>query len=94
MTTAAQAPPRAKDFRSALHKLLNDAEAMGLPSVDIIARQLHQFVGGYPSEKNRMPACCSVMMREMCEGDQVISAPPSGKGASLVIRYQLPRQLN
>lgn len=36
-------------------------------------------------------ACCSVMYAAMAHSDLVISAPPKGKGASLLIRYDIPR---
>jgi hypothetical protein len=40
-----------------------------------------------------MPVCCDVMCAAMSEshGDRIESAPPKGKGASLAIRYVLPR---
>jgi hypothetical protein len=38
-----------------------------------------------------MPVCCDAMYGEQREGDQVITAPPRGKGTSLTIRYVLPR---
>jgi len=31
------------------------------------------------------------MMKAMGNGDEIIYAPPSGQGATLVIRYRLPR---
>lgn len=31
------------------------------------------------------------MRSEMNNGDRVVSSPPSGAGASLVIEYQVPR---
>jgi hypothetical protein len=40
---------------------------------------------------HRMPACCSVMRAAMRGGDQIVHAPPSGQGATLRIRDQLPR---
>lgn len=38
-----------------------------------------------------MPSCCAVMHDELRVGDQIIAQPSSGKGASLVVRYLLPR---
>ena len=36
--------------------------------------------------------CCGVMYAEMVEGvDELLSAPPSGQGASVAIEYLLPR---
>lgn len=83
--------PRAGDFRQRLRADLLRAERQGLPFLDVSSRQLHQAVGGYPSEDNRMPACCKVMHTEMKAGDQVLASPPSGLGATLVVRYRLPR---
>ncbi len=38
-----------------------------------------------------MPICCHVMRKNMQRGDEVLWEPPSGVGASLTIRYLLPR---
>jgi len=38
-----------------------------------------------------MPVCCNVMLSEMSNEDVIVSKPPKGQGASLVIRYKLPR---
>ena len=34
-----------------------------------------------------MPTCCLAMMDLMSDNDVVLDAPPSGKGATLKIRY-------
>jgi 5-methylcytosine-specific restriction protein A len=39
-----------------------------------------------------MRQCCEVMRGEMRATDEVVDEPPSGQGASLTIRYRLPRQ--
>jgi 5-methylcytosine-specific restriction protein A len=40
-----------------------------------------------------MPVCCDVMRAAIASdvGDRVLQEPPSGQGASLTIRYVLPR---
>ncbi len=38
-----------------------------------------------------MPICCDVMQQERKAGDVVVSEPEKGKGASLTIRYKIPR---
>jgi hypothetical protein len=68
------------------------AQQRGLDHVDINARDLHTSVGGYPGSNNRMPMCCNAMRSIMTEGDIVLTSPPSGQGASLTIRYALPRR--
>ena len=67
------------------------AQARGLVFIEIISGELHRIVGGYPGPGHRMPVCCSVMRAAMRGGDQLLHAPPSGQGATLRIRYQLPR---
>ena len=79
------------EFGVELRDQLTRAEARGAPYVDINSGQLHRKVGGYPGNNHRMPVCCEVMYAEMKDGDEVLDAPPKGKGASLTIRYQLPR---
>ena len=39
-----------------------------------------------------MPICCSVMKSEMTGDDEILDEPKGGEGASLLIRYKLPRQ--
>jgi 5-methylcytosine-specific restriction protein A len=57
----------------------------------INAGELHREVGGYPGKGHRMKTCCLALIQEQRTGDQVIESPPKGSGASLSIRYRLPR---
>lgn len=84
-------PPNSNDFRKELHDLLTSAEKLGFLAVEIKSGNLHRRVGGYPGQDHRMPICCEVMYSEMKPADSLISKPKSGQGASVVIRYQLPR---
>jgi hypothetical protein len=83
--------PTAEKFRMALQAWLAEAERRSRTSVEINSGKLHRVVGGYPGQNHRMPVCCAVMEAEMREGDTIVSAPPKGRGASLTIRYELPR---
>jgi len=84
--------PNAQEFRSRLDEYFTRASAEGLAYVDVNSGALHRELGGYPSQTNhQMPTCCSVLYSEMRAGDQLLSAPPKGKGATVTIRYQLPR---
>ena len=85
--------PNTKDFESKLLELLKDAESRGLKFVDITSGNLHRMVGDYPPAKpgsHAMPSCCNAMnnIRKKL-GGEVLYAPPSGRGARLVIRYRL-----
>lgn len=62
--------------------------------MDVNAGELHRRVGGYPGSNHRMPVSCEVMRSAMGSdaGDIVLSQPPKGDGATLTIRYVLPRQ--
>ena len=85
--------PTKEDFLSELRSQFRRAQDRGARYVTINAGELHRRVGGYPSRGgHRMPLCCDVMYRERRNGDEVIAAPPKGKGASLTIRYGLPRE--
>jgi len=58
--------------------------------IDLIAREVHRAVGGYPPEPgkhHRMPACCRAMRNKMGSGDEVVSEPLKGRSSSLTIRY-------
>ena len=79
-----------RPFVEALTARLQTAQKSGRTFLDVVSGDLHREVGGYP-ERNRMPVCCSVMEREMGPGDRRVYAPPKGKGATLTIRYRLPR---
>ncbi len=78
-------------FHSQLQSEFSRAEKQGKSHVDINSGDLHGAVGDYPGKNHRMPVCCEVMYNEMKTSDEVIAAPPKGKGASLTIRYKLPR---
>lgn len=86
-----QAMPTADEFRLELSALLAGAQRNSAQYVDINAGDLHRRLGGYPGSSHQMPTCCSVMDAERRTGDIVLSSPPSGKGASLTVRYRLPR---
>ena len=79
--------PSKSDFEESLKSLLSEARAEGESHIDVVAGLLHRMVGGYPGRDHRMPVCCDVMREAMAPGDEVISSPPKGKGASLTIRY-------
>jgi 5-methylcytosine-specific restriction protein A len=82
---------KADQFRDRLGARLRAAEREGVPHLDVNAGDLHREVGGYPGAGHQMPNCCRIMYEAQRAGDQVLSKPPSGKGASLTIRYRLPR---
>ena len=83
--------PTTEDFKAELEAELIRAEKRGAPSVEINSGELHRAVGGYPSPDHRMPACCGAMYAEQRSTDHILSRPEQGKGASLTIRYKLPR---
>jgi hypothetical protein len=84
--------PTADDFRKELLAQIARGNRRGAPHVEINSGELHRAVGGYPRPNHRMAVCCEVMERERKIGDEIISAPERGKGASLTIRYMLPRK--
>lgn len=83
--------PTKDDFRAELHARFRRAEEKGASYIDINAGELHREIGGYPGD-HRLPALCGVMSSEKTAVDEIISSPPSGQGASLTIRYRLPRR--
>lgn len=80
--------PKAEAFRRALQAIFNDAKD---DFVVVTSGDLHRLVGGYPGRNHNMAGCCSVMMNMRRPGDRILAQPPSGKGATLTIRYVLPR---
>ena len=84
--------PSTPDFERMLDLALRIRQGNGHPHADIVAKDIHRIVGDYPnSQRHRMPACNKVMRKAMKKGDQILSEPPEGQGASLKIRYLFPR---
>lgn len=84
-------PITANAFREALEIWFAEEVDQGNSFVDIQSGKLHRRVGVYPQAGHRMPTCCEVMIAEKNENDKILVSPPSQAGASLEIRYQLPR---
>jgi hypothetical protein len=84
-------PPTAEDFQSALDRMFSSAQQAGNPFIELKSGDLHRSVGGYPGRNHRIPMCCGVMKRNMKPGDQIVRQPPSGVGATLIIRFTLLR---
>ncbi len=87
--------PGSADFRIELATQMERARRQGAPHIEINAGELHRAAGGYPpapGQHHAMPTCCNVMWAEHRKGNaEIISSPESGRGASLTIRYRLPR---
>lgn len=79
------------DVREELRSMLARAEARGAPSVEITAGELHHATFG-SATANRMPMCCEAMYQLQKSGDEILYAPPKGRGSRVKIRYQLPRR--
>jgi transcriptional regulator with XRE-family HTH domain len=85
------AAPTVKDFREELNRRIAAANRRGESSLVVNAGDLHRAVGGYPGRRHRMRTCCDVISSFRTPGDRVLEQPPSGYGASLTVRYCLPR---
>ncbi len=84
--------PSTRDFKDAIRAKLRQAELRNAKFIDINSGELHRELGGYPSPNASMPSCCNAMYFEQKAADKILSQPPKGKGASLTIRYKIPRQ--
>jgi 5-methylcytosine-specific restriction protein A len=83
--------PTKQDFETELRRQLAHAQNLGKSHLNVNAGELHRDVGEYPGRDHRMPVCCDVMVEEMNASDRILTQPPRGRGASLTIRYALPR---
>lgn len=84
--------PTREEFKMELHRMIYEAMQQGRETVDINSGELHRRVGDYPGRNHRMPMCCAVMREAMVPNyDAAIEEAPSGQGATLVIRYVVPR---
>ena len=79
------------DFQAELERLFTTAQKCGFVAVEVCAGALHRRVGDYPGADHRMPVRCGVMRKSMNDSDSVVDEPEKGIGATLIIRYSLPR---
>ncbi|HEX9931471.1 MAG TPA: hypothetical protein VGB08_01370 [Allosphingosinicella sp.] len=84
--------PTKQEFLDELRARFRRAEERGLSSLEVNAGDLHRSLGGYPGTNHQMPSCCEAMYAEQRAGDELVACPPKGKGASLTMRYRLPRE--
>jgi hypothetical protein len=84
--------PTTDDFQKELDSIFAFAEEKLLTAIVLKSGDLHRLVGDYPGTDHRMPICCNVMRKNMRNGDEVLSEPPSGAGATLTIKYHFPRK--
>jgi hypothetical protein len=82
---------RKDEFTTAIRTSLYGAQIQKLNYLDVNSGHLHRLLGDYPGPDQRMPVCCGAMRDEMQPGDIILNQPPKGNGASLTIRYMLPR---
>jgi len=75
-------------FREALRQVFNESKAS---FVDVTSGELYRMVGGRTGRDHKMPGCCNAMTKAMQSGDTILAKPPKGRGATLTIRYILPR---
>lgn len=81
----------ASDFFNEVKAQIARAQKRGASHVEINAGELHRTIGGYPGKGHRMPLCCEAMYFARQSTDEILMKPPKGHGASLTIRYMLPR---
>lgn len=79
--------PTAWDFQNQLMAILNGARQSGEPHIDVESGHLHTQLGEDPNSNHKMSVCCEVMRKMMRIGDSIVNEPPSGEGATLMIRY-------
>jgi len=80
-----------EDFANEINAQIDRAAQQGRPHVEINAGELHRLLGGYPGPNHRMPVCCEAMRKIQEPSDKLVFSPPEGNGASLTVRYSVPR---
>lgn len=83
--------PDKADFQRVLDSMLREMDEKHKSEYIVTAGDVHRMAGGYPGPDHRMPLCAEVMKATMKPGDKIIVEPPGGAGATLAIRYKLPR---
>ena len=84
-------PATAAEFQAELDAIFKEAQHKSLSHVDVVSGDLHRRVGGYPGRNHRMPVCCRVMRHNIQTGDTVLHEPLRRNGATVKIRYKIPR---
>lgn len=79
--------PVKKDFEKKINELKKFSKENGESFLMITSGEIHKIIGGYPSKNHRIASCCEAMYDAMKTGDEIVQAPPKGKGASLSIKY-------
>lgn len=83
--------PTKDEFAKAIAAKLRAAELRSAGHLELNAGELHRELGGYPGAVHQMPSCCDALYEVHRAGDTILAKPPKGKGATLTIRYKLPR---
>ncbi|HJK67467.1 MAG TPA: hypothetical protein O0Y13_00125, partial [Methanocorpusculum sp.] len=78
----------AADFYHALYRRFDAAAAAGEPDLVVSAGDLHKSL----KASNRLSLCCNCMYDTQNIGDSIVNVPSGGVGATLSIRYVLPRE--
>jgi len=78
----------AADFHHELYRRFDAAAARGEEQIEVTAGELHKTL----KASNRLSMCSNAMYDMQNIGDAILSVPSGGVGASLLIRYSLPRE--
>lgn len=81
--------PSTEDFEQIIKIILRTSQAYGEFSKTLRAGDIHQFIGGYPSNNHRIPNCCRAMRHLMTIDDEIIGN--QNDGANFTIEYKLPK---
>ena len=79
------------DFETVLVDMFAKANAEGEAFLDVTAKSLCKLVSGPDSSAKGMAVCCRLMRRMMIPGDNELSTSYGRNGATLLIRFRLPR---
>jgi len=77
------------DFVKEVKRVMGEARNDGKDFIEIVSRDIHVSLGGYPSSNHRMPVCCEAMYELKKDTDEIVYAPKKGIGTTLKIRYYL-----
>lgn len=78
-----------ESIKKIINTIKQEARRRGQECIEITAKDVHDIVGGYANGNTRYPMCCSAMYSLMNFKDEIMYAPPKGKGSKLKIKYYL-----
>ena len=81
--------PSAWEIQNRLAAILNFARQSGQSYIDVESNNLQKQLANFSSSDRSMSVCRDVMIKLMRPGDSILQESPTGKRATLAVRYMV-----